>query len=109
MSLHSQRRVEGARTMTDQKTQNHAFARSRSNAGLGTSHACTLAHGCDWERVGEYRVPARGVWATNMPKNPDGTVKYETYRCKRCGRTQSDEVLYSFVPNMELSGREEKP
>jgi len=26
--------IEGARTMTDQKTQNHAFARSRSNAGL---------------------------------------------------------------------------
>ena len=33
--LHAaQRRVEGARTMTDEKETSHAFARSRSNVGL---------------------------------------------------------------------------
>ena len=35
MGLGAQRRVEGARTMTDEQETNPAFARSLSNAGLG--------------------------------------------------------------------------
>jgi len=89
--------------MIGQKTQSHTFVRSRSNAGLGTSRACTLHHRCEWEKVGEFRMPARGAWSKNMPRDPDGTVKYKTFRCNRCGRTQSDEALYSFVPNEKPS------
>ena len=89
--------------MTAEKETNHAFVRSISNARLSTSHACNLQHGCDWELIGEYRISMRGVLNNNMPADSDGTVKYNTYRCRRCGRTQSDEVMYSFEPNVKIT------
>ena len=49
--------------MNDQKTQNHAFARSRSNAGLGVATMTTIKYRrVAMVRAGSLSSPQRGIY-----------------------------------------------
>lgn len=56
--------------------------------------------GHHWIKRGSHRVPCQGHW----PDGPEGTIQFTDYKCKYCPVTQSDEVLYSWLP-LGVAGR----
>lgn len=53
-----------------------------------------LSHCFKW--AGSFRVPVYRSYSDNMPKERDGTIKYNRFVCKICGAEYNEEETYSF-------------
>ena len=58
--------------------------------------------GHDWYETGRHRIPSYDCISSRMlSEPPNGTREYIDYKCRHCGREQSDERPYSWQPNRE--------